>query len=268
MREGNYNTMKEIKSKSFANGKVYLLHTHDSYPVEVTDTFLPIATKHAVSRHQNALTSYDVGDRTERWMVGVSVSSSCPVRCKFCATGNLKRFRNLSAGEIVEQVEFIVNKNQEFNPTSSKEFKVNYTRMGDFGLNTEAVKEAIEKITAKYPNTHHYVSTIGIVGVDYSWIKGNITLQVSLHSLREETRNALIPFSRKLTIEQLGQIRTNSNLKTTVNLTLVDEKDFDIVELKKYFDPKYFFIKISPLNENNISEKNGLEGVIVADNLV
>ena len=32
---------KEIRSKDFANGTVYLLETHDGYPIETTDTFLP-----------------------------------------------------------------------------------------------------------------------------------------------------------------------------------------------------------------------------------
>ena len=40
--------MKEITKKSFANGVVYLLHTDDGFPIEVTDTFLPIATKDAI----------------------------------------------------------------------------------------------------------------------------------------------------------------------------------------------------------------------------
>ena len=39
---------KAVKTSSFANGNVYLLKTHDEYPVEVTDTFLPWYTKDAV----------------------------------------------------------------------------------------------------------------------------------------------------------------------------------------------------------------------------
>lgn len=136
-------------------------------------------------------------------------------------------------------------------------------------LNLEAVREAIEIITKKYPNTHHYVSTIGIKGMDISWIKGNITLQVSLHSLDDARRNDLIPYKNKMTIEELGQVRTESNLKTTVNMTLVDEKDFDIELLKKYFDPAKFFIKISPVNINETSEKNGVgAGIVKAVNLI
>jgi len=261
--------MKEIKSKSFANGKVYLLHTEDGYPIETTDTFLPYYTKDAIGRNQNALASYDVGSRKERWMVGVSVMSGCPIRCKFCATAKLKKWRCLTAEEIVEQVRFIRDKNLGVDASSCKEFKINYTRMGEPFLNIEAVKKAIAIIDQEYPNAHHYVSTIGVKGADYSWVKDNITLQVSVHSFDEAQRDWLIPYNRKMTLAELGQIRTKSNLKTTINLTLVDESDFDIAKLKQWFDPKHFFVKLSPINKNDISEKNNLgDGVIKAVNLV
>lgn len=261
-----------IKSKSFSNGTVHLLKTEDGFPLEVTDTFLPFYTKNAIGRKQNCLDNYNLGDRTERWMVGVSTMSGCPVRCKFCATAKLKKIKLLSAEEITEQVQFIVRK-QLNTPFQAKEFKINYTRLGEPFLNIKEVVKAIDLIDKEYSykdfKPHHYISTIGIKGSDFSWIKDNVTLQISLHSLDESRRNDLIPYKNKMTIEELGQIRTNSNLKTTVNLTLVDEADFDINKLKKYFDPKYFFIKLSPINPNSISKKNNLgDGIIQSKNLV
>ncbi len=49
-------------------------------------------------------------------MIGVSCMSGCPVGCKFCATEKLKKFRNLTAEEIVSQVKFILDKNPDYNP--------------------------------------------------------------------------------------------------------------------------------------------------------
>lgn len=261
--------MKVKKSKRFKNGIVYALELSDGKLIETTDTFLPFYTKDAIGRKQNILDDENLGDRTERWMIGVSTMSGCPVGCKFCATGNMKQsWRNLTADEIVEQVEFAVDK-AGANPADAKEFKVNYTRMGEPFLNIEAVKEAVRRITERWPNTHHYISTIGVAGSDFSFIKGNVTLQVSLHSFDEQHRDWLIPYRRKMTIEQLGQIRTESNLKTTVNLTLIDESDFDGDKLRQYFDPKHFFIKLSPINPNEVSDKNGCgKGVIEGVNLV
>jgi len=261
--------MRFLREKKFANGVVYALETEDGYPVEVTDTFLPYYTKDAVGRKQNSLDSCDLGSRSERWMIGVSTMSGCPIGCKFCATGNMKKWRKLTSVEILQQIHFVLERNEECDFSNAKEHKINYTRMGEPFLNIDSVKKAISSVDKVYPGTHHYVSTIGVSGSDFSWVRDNITLQVSLHSLDDERRDWLIPFSRKMTIEELGKIRTGSDLKTTVNLTLVDESDFDIDRLRRHFDPEHFFVKISPINENDISAENELgSGVILGNNLV
>lgn len=258
--------LEKVAEKRFANGVVYALRTEDGYLLETTDTFLPYYTKDAINRKQNFLDNKKLGSRAERWMIGVSTMSGCCVGCKFCATGNMKRFRNLTAEEIIEQVEFVLSQNKQ-NPFKSKEFKINYTRMGEPFLNIENLREAVRYLDQYKP--HHYISTIGIKNSDFSWIKDNITLQVSLHSLDESRRDNLIPFKSKMSIEELGQIRTKSNLKTTINMTLIDESDFDIAKLKRYFDPEHFFIKLSPINENCISKKNNLgKGIVEGVNLI
>lgn len=263
--------LNEVTSREFSNGKVYMLKTEDGYPLEVTDTFLPFYTKNCINEHTNELKDNVIGTRKDRWMIGVSCMSGCPVHCKFCATGQLKRWRALTAEEIFEQIKFILDKNKEYNTKDCKEFKINYTRMGEPFLNIENVKKAIKLVNEYLPNTrvHHYISTIGIQNSDFSWIKDNITLQISLHSLDEERRHNLIPVNNLMSIKELGQIRTKSNLQTTVNMTLVDTKDFNIDKLKRYFDPEYFFIKLSPINENEISKANEMgSGIIQSKNIV
>ena len=182
--------LKENKSRKFSNGVVYALSTKDGYPIEVTDTFLPAYTKDCINEKTNALKSYELGSRRDRWMIGVSVMSGCPVRCKFCATGKLKRWRNLTANEIIAQVNFILSKNQEINPNDSFEFKINFTRMGEPFLNIDNVKEAVKSIQSRYPKVHCYISTIGVELSNYSWITENITLQFSIHALNEERRRS------------------------------------------------------------------------------
>ncbi len=265
--------LKELRKKEFANGTVYALETDDGYPLEVTDTFLPFYTKECINGN-NILQDSNLGSREERWMIGVSCQSGCPVGCKFCATGKLTKYRNLTSEEIINQVLFAVNKNLKdmphyFLPFKSKEFKINYTRMGEPFLNIKNVIKAINFFKKNIPNSHNYISTIGLKGSDFSWIEGNITLQISLHSLDEKRRQELIPVNNLMSLEELGQIRTKSYLKTTLNLTLVDEEDFDIEKLKKYFDPEYFFIKLSPINKNFISEKNNMgDGIIKTKNII
>ena len=261
---------KEVRKRAFSNGVVYLLRDEDGYPIEVTDTFLPYYTKNCINEHTNELKSDELGDRTQRWMIGVSCMSGCPVGCKFCATGKLNRWRLLTADEIFSQVQFIVERNN-VNPLDTKELKINYTRMGEPFFNIDAVKGAIKLIDEYLAGVkvHHYISTIGLRGSDFSWIRNNITLQLSLHSLDEDRRHKLIPINNLMTIEELGQVRTESNLKTTLNMTLVDIEDFDINLLKKYFDKDYFFIKLSPVNENEVSIKNSIgKGVVDGQNIL
>jgi len=93
--------LKLVNTRSYANGVVHALQTKDGYPIETTDVFLPFYTKDAIGRRQNKLDSTDLGSRRERWMIGVSVMSGCPVGCKFCATGSLPRWRKLTAEEIL-----------------------------------------------------------------------------------------------------------------------------------------------------------------------
>jgi adenine C2-methylase RlmN of 23S rRNA A2503 and tRNA A37 len=262
--------LKKVKEKQFRNGIVYALETEDGYPIEVTDTFLPYYTKDAIGRKQNTLLNDgDPGSRSERWMIGVSVMSGCPVGCKFCATASLPKCRYLSSDEILSQIQFILDQNPEFDPKDCKEFKINYTRMGEPFLNLRAVQETIAQINTAFPNTHHYVSTIGIKGAEFSWIRDNITLQFSVHSFDESYRDWLIPFPRKMSLEEIGKVRTESVLKTTINLTLVREDDFSIEALQRLFDPKVHFVKLSPINPNCVSDANNMgSGVITQTNLI
>ena len=270
--------MKIIKKREFSNGIVYAIKTEDGYPIEVTDTFLPYYTKECINEHTNELKEYTLGSREDRWMIGVSCMSGCPVGCLFCSTGKLKKYKNLTSDEMLEQVKMMLDLNNGYNPLDSKEFKINYTRMGEPFLNIDNVKEAMNKIdkyieekygTKEGFKVHHYISTIGLKGSDFSWIKDNITLQISLHSLDESRRSELIPIKKLMSLEELGNIRTQSNLKTTLNMTLVDFADFDIKKLIKYFDKDYFFIKLSPINENEVSRENGMgKGIIKSTNIL
>lgn len=264
--------LTEVTSRGFSNGVVYMFKTSKGYPIEVTDTYLPYYTKDCINSRTNKLINGIIGNRHNRWMIGVSCMSGCPCKCKFCSTGKISKYHKLTAKEIFEQVKFIVetNRNLGWTPDKAQEFKINYTRMGEPFLNIENVKKAIKMIDEYLPNVrvHHYISTIGIKDSDFSWIKDNITLQVSLNSLDENRRQELTDTNNLMRLEEIGNIRTQSSLRTTLNLPLLDISDFDINILKKYFHPDYFFIKLSPVNKNIISDENNLgEGIIKAVNV-
>ncbi|MFC1598635.1 radical SAM protein [Patescibacteria group bacterium] len=273
---------KMIANKNFANGCVYALRTKDNYPIEVTDTFLPMITLDAEKRGTNTLEIPNFGTRKDRWMIGVSVMSGCPVCCPFCATGALKKWRNLKAEEILAQVEFIVNKNkQSYLPANAQEFKILFTRMGEPVYNRKEVIKAIKLIKNKWPNATIALSTIApksgtkdffqeIKKLIQQYDQDFIQLQFSVHSTNDKQRTYLQPVP-KYELAQLKYLTQDwakvSQRKVTLNFTLCDDNEFSTKKIKKYFNNKAVFIKLSPLNENVFSQNNQLSGIITAKNL-
>lgn len=270
--------MKVKKFKQFGNGFVYALLTKQDKLVETTDTYLPYYTINAVGRRTNSLITPEFATRADRWMIGISVSSGCPVGCKFCATGN-KFYAHLTAEEMLEQVEFIVGKNPGFDPLKSKEFKILFTRMGEPALNYQEVNRAVEMIKEKYPNAVIGLSTIGVANPAIETWLGlskkyrDIQMQFSIHTTSEEERNELIPLKNKL---DYGQIRDfaarwmkvpNNKRKISLNFTILVENEFSMEKIERYFPKEHFFIKLSPLNENKVTEKNKLKGLIEERNI-
>lgn len=271
--------MEIIKQKKFGNGNVYALRTKTGKIVETTDTFLPYYTKNAINQNCNNLITKNFGNRSERWMIGVSTMSGCPVGCKFCATGN-KFNGNLTSEEIIEQVEFIVNQNPDYDPYNAKEFKILLTRMGEPALNYLEVNKAICCLKEKYPEAAISISTIGVdnPALD-SWLElskkyKNIHMQFSIHTTSEEQRNLCVPLTNKLRYQQMKEFGNqwmkipNNQRKIALNFTLIDKNEFDIKKLKEFFPKENFFVKLSPLNENRITIKNNLKGVITKANLL
>ena len=84
---------------------------------------------------------------TDRATACVSSQVGCSLACKFCATGFLKRERNLEADEIYDQVVFINRQAQE--SLGRNLTNIVFMGMGEPLLNYSNVMEAINKITSE-----------------------------------------------------------------------------------------------------------------------
>ena len=81
---------------------------------------------------------------SKRMTACISSQAGCSLACKFCATGRLKLLKNLSAGEIYDQVEMIRGMAQEqYNQGLTN---IVYMGMGEPLLNYRAVLESVERI--------------------------------------------------------------------------------------------------------------------------
>jgi len=137
----------------------------------------------------------------------VSSQVGCSLTCKFCATGLLKRERNLDAAEIYDQVVLI--RNQAEKSLGRPLTNIVYMGMGEPLLNYSNVLASIEKITSPeglgMSPKRITVSTAGIakmikkLGDDQ--VRFNLAL--SLHAANDEKRDTIMPINEQNSLEAL-----------------------------------------------------------------
>ena len=193
----------------------------------------------------------------------ISSQVGCSLTCKFCATGYMKRERNLDAAEIYDQV--ILIKNQAEERYNQPLTNIVYMGMGEPLLNYQAVLESVEKITSpeglNWSPKRITVSTAGIakmikkLGDD--GVKFN--LAVSLHAANDEKRNTIMPINETNSIKNLTEALTYFYKKTGnkitfeyivfngFNDTLEDAKD--LLKFCKRVPSKVNIIEYNPINE-------------------
>ncbi|HUS62310.1 MAG TPA: 23S rRNA (adenine(2503)-C(2))-methyltransferase RlmN [Acidimicrobiales bacterium] len=132
----------------------------------------------------------------DRSTVCVSSQAGCAMACGFCATGQAGFDRNLSTGEIVEQV---VRAIREARPRRMS--NVVFMGMGEPMANYERTWAAVETIPDDLGISarHITVSTVGIVpGIHrLAGERLPVTLAVSLHAANDTLRDELVPVNRR-----------------------------------------------------------------------
>ena len=136
----------------------------------------------------------------------LSTQSGCVLKCSFCATGQMGFFRDLSAGEIVEQVIHgaIYLKQQEERLTN-----IIFMGMGEPLLNLDSTLKAVEILNHgdgfNMGERRFTLSTVGIVPGIYQLCQENkqLNLAVSLHAANNELRSLLMPINNKYPLETL-----------------------------------------------------------------
>ncbi len=135
--------------------------------------------------------------------VCVSSQIGCKMGCKFCASTGIPFIRNLTSGEIVEQ---IIRIEQDINEKISN---VVFMGIGEPFDNYDNVINAIKILNNQkglnIGARHISVSTSGIVPIIYKFADENVqcTLSISLHSANNETRSSMMPVNNAYNIQEL-----------------------------------------------------------------
>lgn len=197
---------------------------------------------------------YQYENYYKRTVICCSVMSGCPVGCKFCGTGS-KFIRNLTAEEIVEQINIVLKDKNLIDDINEKCEKLQFMfmSMGEPMLNWDEVEKAIIQLNQKFSNAQLLLSTIGCDD-DKTFSKiirlskkiDKIGLQFSIHKSNDKERNILIPFKKKMNLQKIrdaGMIwwrETGRNpfLNYCVDGTNNTAKNFE--ELTNLFSPVVF----------------------------
>ena len=174
----NYNILKKQESKD--GTKKYLFDVLDGNAIETV------------------LMQYHHGKT-----VCVSSQIGCKMGCKFCASTGIPFVRNLTAGEIVEQILAV---EQDINDKISN---IVFMGIGEPLDNYDNVIKAIKILNnpkgLNIGTRHISVSTSGLVPRIYDLANEKIqcTLSISLHATNDEKRSSMMPVNNRYNIEEL-----------------------------------------------------------------
>ena len=219
-----------------------LFRTHDGHPVEAV------------------LMRYRDGRRS----LCLSSQSGCPLTCTFCATGQMKFGRNLTASEMLDQA-------LHFRRVEAVDHAV-FMGMGEPFLNYDEVIAAARRLPAA--GITHRRTTISTVG----WLPGlkrfvdeveePVRLALSLHAADPKLRSQLMPVNDRYPLaDVLAECRRHVELRHRkvyveyVMLAGVNDSPEQARQLAALLDPKAFKVNLIPYNPTGQFEGSSRDAI-------
>ncbi len=150
---------------------------------------------------------------TDRGTLCVSSQVGCTLNCSFCHTGTQRLVRNLTAGEIAGQVMLARDRLNDWTdretPTGSRLVtNIVMMGMGEPLYNFEAVRDALLIVMDNegigISRRRITLSTSGVVpNIVRTGDEISCMLAISLHAVRDELRNELVPLNKKYPLKEL-----------------------------------------------------------------
>lgn len=198
----------------------------------------------------------------KRFTVCVSSQVGCSLTCKFCATGRMKRLRNLDAAEIYDQV-VLVNQ-QAMEDFGHPLTNIVYMGMGEPLLAYRNVMESVALITSpdglNMSPKRLTVSTAGIAKMIHKLADDDVkfNLALSLHAADDLKRNEIMPINEQNNLAVLMESLSYFYRKTKnkISYEYIAFQDFNdsledaanLVKLCKTFPVKVNIIEYNPID--------------------
>ncbi len=207
---------------------------------------------------------------SDRHTVCISSQVGCALDCSFCATGSLGLKRNLSTGEIVDQLIYI--RGNIDHPITN----VVFMGMGEPFHNYDNVLNAADIFHSpkgfNLGSTRITISTAGILPRIKQFIneKRRYKLAISLNASADGVRNKIMPINKKWNINNLVQTgRKYSNQKKRlvmfeyVLLKGINDSENDALELARLLNGIPCKVNLIPYNETDDKYQRPDEDVII-----
>ncbi len=217
-------------------------------------------TKHLWSLRDGRLAESVLMRYRNRTTLCISSQAGCAMACSFCATGQVGFDRNLSVGEIVEQV---LGALQEAGPDDRAApggaVNIVFMGMGEPLANYDAVWAAVERFHGDMGigARHITVSTVGVIpGIERLAAEAlPVNLAVSLHAANDRLRSRIAPINRTYPLRDLARSLADYRRAKRRRISFewamiggVNDSDRDAAELAAYARPLAAHVNLIPLN--------------------
>jgi len=195
----------------------------------------------------------------ERSTICISTQVGCPVDCKFCLTALMGLERNLTAGEIVGQILYVLEDNQL--QGGLQRVNVVFMGMGEPLLNLRNVLKATQILTDEdgvgLSQRRITLSTSGIIPriAELGESPYRPKLAISLNASSDESRRQLMPITRKYKLAELLEACKQYPLRSWEKLTFeyvllrgVNDTDADARRVVKLLSNLNCIVNLIALN--------------------
>ena len=190
----------------------------------------------------------------DRVTVCVSTQAGCAMACQFCATGQAGFARQLTAGEIVEQVAEAIRAARPRRLSN-----VVFMGMGEPLANYDRVWSAVTTLHGDMGLSarHLTLSTVGVVpGIRRLAAEAlPVNLAVSLHAANDAKRDILVPLNRRYPLAMVAEACAEYVAATGRRLSIewamihdVNDQGADAAELAQFARPLAAHVNLIPLN--------------------
>ena len=237
--------------------------------------------KNAVKLFDDKIVESVLIPTTKRITACISSQVGCSLSCSFCATGRLKLLRNLTAGEIVDQVVYL--RNQAENRYKTPLSNIVYMGMGEPLLNYKNVLRSTEMLCSEkglgISPRRITVSTAGIAKMIRKLGDDEVrfNLALSLHAANDEKRNKLMEINETNNLEELSEALIYFHEKTGTRVTFeyIIFKDFndeiedaqELAQFCKCVPCKINIIEYNPIDDGQFQQADPQKVIAFANYL-